>query len=81
MTRQLVQYGHRRITRKMLRSVPFLGSLVALATLGFAIRRKGMWRGTADTALDFVPVVGGIKNTAEVLRGRDFLRDKRPTPR
>ena len=76
MTRQLVQYGQRRITRKMLRSVPFLGSLVALATLGWAIRRKGVWRGTADTALDFIPFVGGFQNTAEVLRGRDFLRDR-----
>ena len=76
MTRQLVQYGQRRIARKMLRSVPFLGSLVALATLGMAIRRKGMWRGTADTALDFIPYVGGVKNSAEILRGRDFLRDK-----
>jgi hypothetical protein len=80
MTRQVLQYGRGRIARKMLRSVPFLGSLVAIATLGLAIRRKGMWRGTADTALDFIPYVGGVKNTAEMLRGRDFLRDKtRPT--
>ena len=76
VTRQLMQYGQRRIARKMLRTVPFLGSLVALATLGLAVRRKGMWRGTADTVLDFIPYVGGVKNTAEVLRGRDFLRDK-----
>ena len=76
MTRQVMQYGQRRIARKMLRAVPFLGSLVALATLGMAIRRKGMWRGTADTALDFIPYVGGLKNSAEILRGRDFLRDK-----
>ena len=76
MTRQVMQYGQRRIARKMLRAVPFLGSLVALATLGMAIRRKGMWRGTADTALDFIPYVGGIKNSAEIMRGRDFLRDK-----
>ena len=76
VTRQLMQYGQRRLARKMLRTVPFLGSLVALATLGLAVRRKGMWRGTADTVLDLIPYVGGVKNTAEVLRGRDFLRDK-----
>lgn len=80
MTRQLVQYGQRRITRKMLRSVPWIGSLVALATVGFAIRRKGLLRGTADTALDFIPYVSGLKNAAEVVRGRDFLRDKSPAP-
>jgi hypothetical protein len=76
VARQIMQYGQRRIVRRMFRSVPFLGSLVALATLGMAIRRKGVWRGAADTALDFIPFVGGVKNAAEVVRGRDFFRDK-----
>ena len=44
--------------------------------LGAAVRRKGAVRGTVDTALDFTPVVGGIKNVAEVMRGRDFLGDR-----
>jgi hypothetical protein len=77
-TRQVVQYGQRRIARKLLRAAPWLGSLVALATLGAAIRRKGVMRGTADTTLDFIPFVGGIKNVAEAIRGRDFLSDKAP---
>lgn len=76
MTRQAVQYGQRRIVRKMVRAVPWLGGLVALATLGATVRRKGMLRGTLDTALDFIPYVAGVKNTAEVIRGRDFIRDK-----
>jgi hypothetical protein len=50
--------------------------MLALATLGAAIRRKGTVRGTVDTALDFTPVVGGIKNMAEVMRGRDFISDR-----
>ena len=82
ITRQVVQYGQRRIARKMLRAVPWLGSLVALFTLGAAIRRKGVMRGTVDTSLDFIPYVGGMKNVAEAVRGRDFLSDKPPaTPR
>jgi len=32
--------------------------------------------GSADTALDMIPFVGGAKNLAEVIRGRDFIRDK-----
>ena len=32
-----------------------------------------------DTALDFTPVVGTVKNMAEVGRGRDFISDK-PRP-
>lgn len=76
-TTQVVQYGQRRMTRKMLRAVPWLGSIVAIATLGASMRRKGMFRGTLDTALDFIPYVGGVKNAAEAVRGRDFLRDRK----
>ena len=61
-----------------MRALPWVGGLVALATVGSAIRRKGWIRGTADTALDFVPVVGGAKNLAEAVRGRDFIRDRTP---
>jgi hypothetical protein len=74
--RQLLQFGQRRIARRLLRAAPWLGGILALATLGTAIRRKGTVRGTVDTALDFTPVVGGIKNVAEVMRGRDFIDDR-----
>jgi putative toxin of predicted polymorphic toxin system len=77
MTTQLRQFAGRRLTRRLYRAVPWIGSLIALATLGSAIRRKGFLGGTADTALDFVPFVGGAKNLAEAARGRDFIRDRR----
>jgi hypothetical protein len=80
ITRQAVQYGQGRILRKMLRAVPWLGGVVAVITIGRAIRRKGFVGGSVDTALDVIPFVGGVKNLAEVVRGRDFIRDRRPTP-
>ena len=76
MSRQAVQYGQRRLTRKLSRSIPWIGAILAIATLGAAVRRKGFLRGTLDTALDFTPVVGGVKNLAEAARGRDFIRDR-----
>lgn len=76
MTRQLRQYATRRATRKLVRAVPWLGAVIALATLGSAIKRKGWFGGALDTALDFTPVVGTIKNMAEVGRGRDLIRDR-----
>jgi hypothetical protein len=63
--------------RRLARSLPWIGAAVALATLGSAIRRKGLFGGTLNTALDALPFVGGAKNIAEVYRGRDFIRDKR----
>ncbi len=76
ITRQAMQYGQRRLARKLVRAVPWLGGIVALATLGAAVRRKGLWGGTLDTALDFIPFVGGVKNVAEIARGRDLIRDR-----
>jgi hypothetical protein len=78
---QLRQYASRRLARRLYRSIPWLGGLVAIATLGSAIRRKGWFGGTADTMLDFIPFVGAAKNIAEIHRGRDFIRDKNAAPR
>jgi hypothetical protein len=72
----VAQYAQRRVTKRLMRAVPFLGAVVALVTLGRAIRRKGLVGGSVDTALDFTPVVSGIKNAAEIVRGRDLIRDK-----
>jgi hypothetical protein len=76
----MARYAQRRVTRKLMRAVPFLGAVVALATLGSAIRRKGFLGGSVDTALDFTPVVGGVKNVAEIVRGRDLIRDRTGAP-
>jgi hypothetical protein len=74
--RQVQQYATRRATRRLTRTIPWLGAALALVTIGGAIRRKGWFGGTLDTALDFTPVVGPLKNMAEVGRGRDFIRDR-----
>jgi len=50
--------------------------VVALFTVVAPMRLKGMLRGALDTALDFIPYVGGVKNTIEAARGRDFFADK-----
>jgi hypothetical protein len=74
---QVRQYGSRRLTRRVVRALPWVGGLMALATVAGAVRRKGWLGGIADTTLDFVPFVGGVKNAAEAVRGRDFIRDRR----
>jgi hypothetical protein len=73
---QIGQYASRRVTRKLVRAVPWLGAVVALVTLGSAIRRKGWFGGALDTVLDFTPVVSTFKNVGEAVRGRDFIGDK-----
>lgn len=73
---QALKYGQRRLLRRVSRSIPWIGAVVALVTVGAAIRRKGVVGGTVDTALDAIPFVGAAKNLAEVARGRDFIRDR-----
>jgi len=75
---QLKRYAAQRLTRRLVRSAPWLGAIVALAGLGSAIRSKGVLGGTVDTALDCIPVVGAVKNLAEAARGRDFIRRRMP---
>ena len=77
--KQLVQYGRAKVTKRLIRAAPWIGGIFALATVGSAMSRKGVFRGALDTALDFIPVVGGVKNAAEVVRGRDLIPDRRPS--
>ena len=74
---QALKYGQRRLLKRASRSIPWIGAAIALVTLGSAIRRKGVFGGTLDSALNAIPFVGAVKNTAEVVRGRDFIRDRR----
>lgn len=74
--RPLTSYAGRKIARRLTRSIPWIGAFIALATLGSAIRRKGLVRGAIHSGLDAIPFVGGAKNLAEVARGRDFLPDR-----
>ena len=77
LTRQVSQYARGRLVRRLSRSIPWVGAVVAIATVGSAIRRKGVFGGTLDTALDATPWVGAVKNAVEAIRGRDFIKDKR----
>ncbi len=76
---QALRYGQRRVARRLSRAIPWIGTAIALFTIGSTIRRKGVMRGSADTALNAIPFVGGLKNLAEVVRGRDLFADKRHT--
>jgi hypothetical protein len=76
MTRSVTRWGGARLARRLGRSIPFLGTVVALVTVGAAIRRKGWLRGVADTALTAVPFVGTAKTAVEVVRGRDMFPDR-----
>lgn len=72
----MARYAGNKLTRRLTRSIPWIGGIVALATLSSAVRRKGWVRGGLHTALDVIPYVGGAKTLAEMARGRDFFPDR-----
>ena len=70
------RWGGARLSRRLARSIPLLGTVVALATLGGTVRRKGVAGGLADTGINSIPFVGAAKNVVEAVRGRDFFPDR-----
>jgi len=66
----------REMIRKALRPIPIIGTgAVILLAMG-TIRRKGLFKGSADVMLDLVPVVGVAKGVIEAFTS-DFIPDKR----
>jgi hypothetical protein len=80
ITTQLGQYARGRMLRRVSRSMPWIGAVIAIFAVGSAMRRKGAFGGVIDTALDATPGLGALKNAAEAVRGRDFIKDKKVAP-
>jgi hypothetical protein len=72
----LFRWGGAKMSRRLSRSLPWIGAAVALVTIAGTMKRKGVVRGGVDTALNALPFVGAMKNVAEVVRGRDFIADR-----
>jgi len=67
-----------RLSRRLRRSLPWIGTAIALGTIAATMRRKGVIGGALDTGFNAVPFVGAAKNVVEVARGRDFFPDRQP---
>ena len=84
-TDRLIRYGGVRLSRRLSRSLPYVGTAIALLTVGATMKHKGFVRGAMDTGLNAIPFLGAAKNTVELVRGRDFFPDRkivgRPMPR
>jgi hypothetical protein len=79
ISNHVVRWGGARLSRRLSRSLPWVGTAIALLTVASTMRKKGLIRGVLDTGLNAVPGVGAAKNVVEVVRGRDFFPDRVPT--
>jgi len=64
-----------RAARRLSRSLPVVGTVVAVAVVGQTIRRKGWARGLLSATLDAIPFVGTAKAGVELFRG-DLFPDR-----
>ena len=79
ISNHLVRWGGARLSRRLRRSLPWVGTALAVATVFSTIRRKGVVGGVFDTGLNAMPLLGTAKNVVELARGKDFFPD-RPMP-
>ena len=64
------------MSRRMTRSLPWIGTAIAVATVFATMRKKGVVGGVLDTGLNAVPLLGTAKNVVELARGKDFFPDR-----
>jgi hypothetical protein len=80
LTTHVARWGGMRLSRRLRRSLPWIGTAIAVATVFSTMRRKGVVGGVLDTGLNAVPLVGAAKNVVEVVRGCGFFPDRRVRP-
>ena len=72
----VLRWGGMRLARRLSRTVPVIGSVLAVAMAGSAMRRKGVVGGVVETGLNVIPVLGTLKAGLEWWRGRDVIPDQ-----
>ena len=75
LKRKLVHAGGWTIAKRVAKSIPYLGSAMAIGLVGYDIKRKGVVKGVLNSGLDAIPFVGLGKNAIEFFTG-DLLSDK-----
>ena len=76
IARKLAETGGWTLVRRFSKSVPYVGSAVALGMIGYDIKKKGLVGGVLNSGLDAIPFVGAGKNAVELFTG-DFFPDKK----
>lgn len=76
LTRKLVEAGGWKLARRITKSIPYVGTGVAIGMVGYDIKRKGTVYGLLNSGIDAVPFVGTAKNVIEFFTG-DFFPDKK----
>ncbi|HXC68765.1 MAG TPA: hypothetical protein VN644_02270 [Pyrinomonadaceae bacterium] len=75
LKRRLIRAGGWGIAKRLIKPIPFVGSIFAVSLAGYEIKKKGLIPGAVHVGLDVTPVVGTAKNVLEIFTG-DLIPDK-----
>lgn len=75
LKRKLVHAGGWQIAKRVAKSVPYVGTAMAIGLVGYDIKNKGVVKGILNAGLDAIPFVGAGKNIVEFFTG-DLFPDK-----
>jgi hypothetical protein len=73
--RRIIRAGGWGIAKRIIKPIPFVGSVVAFSLAGYEIKKKGLLPGAVHVGLDMTPVVGTAKGVLEIFTG-DLIPDK-----
>ncbi len=75
LKRKIVHASGWTVAKRVAKSIPYVGTAMAIGLVGYNIRRKGVVKGVLNAGLDAIPFVGLGKNVVEFFTG-DLLSDK-----
>ena len=78
LTRKAAHAGGWMLAKRVAKSIPYVGTGMAIFLIGSDIKRKGLVKGSLNSGIDAIPFVGTAKNVVEFFTG-DFFPDKSPT--
>jgi hypothetical protein len=73
--RRIVRAGGWGLAKRLIKPIPIIGSLFAIALAGYEIKKKGLVPGVVHVGLDVTPILGTAKNVVEIFTG-DWIPDK-----
>lgn len=75
LKRKAAEAGGWLVAKRVAKSIPYVGTAMAIGMIGYDIKKKGVVKGVLNSGIDAIPFVGTAKNVVEFFAG-DFFPDK-----
>ncbi len=75
LARKAAHAGGWTVAKRVAKSIPYVGTVMAIGLVGYDVKRKGIVNGVLNAGIDAIPFVGTAKNVVEFFTG-DLLPDK-----